>query len=255
VSHSTANVEHDADVGRYTFTHPSSGFRVWVIALVAGFAAGFGAWGLSEPLHELFRPQLFEVRVALTTFIQPTAPSTNRADLKNAILVFTVLGGVSGLVMGVAGGLAVRSLARGLTVGLVGLVAGAAVGALASWALLPLFYRRVVPDPNDLLLPMSLHAGVWMAIGATVSAAFALGMGLRKGAVKAAIGGCVGALIATLIYHGLGEVFYPDSASTLLVATSTWVRLLAALLITVLSACGAARGSIGPTSSEASAAS
>jgi len=150
--------------------------------------------------------------------------------------------------MGAAGGFAARSPARGLTVGLGGLVAGGLVGTGASLGLLPFFFRRVVPNPDDLLSPILIHGGVWMAIGAVGGAAFAIGMRCGRRVFDAAAGACLGALLATLLFHGLSEAFFADSASTVLVATSTWARLLAVFLITVLSACGAARGALGRAS-------
>ncbi len=230
----------ESELVRSTRNRPGFNLRVWAIALAAGVAAGLGAWLLGELVHDFFRPQVFPVRVALTTYIQPTLASLNAADLKNAALVFTVLGGATGLVMGAGGGLAVRSPLRGLTVGLGGLVAGGAAGALGSLGLFPFFSRQAVPNPNDLLWPILIHAGVWMAIGTVGGAAFAVGMRCGRRVFNSAIGACLGALLATLVFHGLSEGFFLDSPSTVMVATSTWVRLLAVILVTVLSACGSA---------------
>jgi hypothetical protein len=217
---------------------------VWVIALAAGVVAGLVAWLAGESVHGAFQPQVFEVKVALTTFIQPTNASLNAADVKNATLVFTILGGVTGLAMGIAGGLAGRSLRRSVLVGLGGLLAGGLVGALVSMGLLPFFFRRVVPDPNDLMSPILIHAGIWMAIGTVGGLAFAIGMRCWQCIFNATAGGCLGALLATLVFHGLSEAFFADSGSTAPVATSALARLLAVFLITVLIACGAARGAL-----------
>jgi len=245
MSHSKVENGPEAGLVESTANRPIPHLQVWGLALSAGVAAGLGAWLGGELVHAFFRPQLFEVKVALQTFIQPTAASLNSADFKNATLVFTVLGAVTGLVMGAAGGLARRSAARGFGVGLGGLVAGGLVGAFASLGLLPFFFRRVVPDPNDLLSPILIHGGIWMAIGAVGGAAFAIGMRCGRSVLNAAAGACLGALLATLVFHGLSEAFFADSGSTVLVATSPWVRLLAVSLVTVLSACGTARGALG----------
>jgi hypothetical protein len=225
--------------------------QVWAIAVVAGLVAGVVAWLASEPLREVFKPQLFPIRVALTTFIQPTAASLNAADIKNGTVVFTILGAVTGLTMGIAGGLARRSAQRALTVGLSGLVAGALVGAGASWGLLPLFFRRSVPDPNDLLSPVLIHGGIWIAIGAVGGAAFGLGMRCGRRLFDAIVGACLCALVATLVFHGLGEALFPDSGATSPVAASAGVRLLAVFLVSFLSAIGAARGALGRASQSA----
>lgn len=236
----TAEKGPESELVRSRRNRPRFNLRVWGIALAAGVAASLGAWLLGELVHDFFRPQLFPVRVALTTYIQPTLASLNTADLKNATLVFTILGGAMGLVMGAAGGFGARSPLRGLTVGLGGLVAGGSAGALASLGLFPFFSRQVVPNPSDLLWPTLIHAGVWMAIGAVGGAAFAIGMRCGRRAFNSAAGACLGALLATLVFHGLSESFFLDSSSTVMVATSTWVRLLAVILVTVCSACGAA---------------
>ena len=151
---------------------------------------------------------------------------------------------MTGLFLGMAGGLAARSLRRGLIVGLGGLVVGGVVGVAASWGLLPLFYRRVVPDPNDLLSPVLVHAGVWMAIGAVGGLAFAVGMCCGWNSVNAVLGACLGAFVATLLFHGLGEFLFVDSASSAPLAAAPLARLLADFLVTLLVACGTARGAL-----------
>ena len=163
---------------------------MWAIALAAGFTAGLVSWLGGELTHEAFKPQLFKIKIAFTTFIQPTAASLNTADLKNASLVFTILGGVTGAVMGIAGGIAGRSLSRGLIVGFGTLLAGSLVGTLTSLALLPIYFRQSVPDPNDLMSPIMIHGGIWMAIGAVGGLAFALGMGCGRVAFNAIVGAC-----------------------------------------------------------------
>jgi hypothetical protein len=226
--------------------------QIWAIALSTGIATGIIFWLAGESVRGLFPPQLFQVTVAFTTYTQPTAASLNTADLKNATLVFTILGAVTGLAMGIAGGFAGRSLARGLVVGLGGFAAGGLVGALASLGLIPLFYRRLVPDPNDFLSPILIHAGIWMAIAAVGGLAFAVGMRCTRRSFDAVVGACLGAFLATLVFHGLGEALFADSGSTAPVATSALVRLLASFLVTVLIACGAVKGTLGRGSGLAS---
>jgi hypothetical protein len=216
----------------------------WGIALAGGLLAGIISWLAGEPLHNVFEPKVFPIKIALTTFIQPTNASLNDADVKNATVVFSILGGVTGLVMGIAGGFAARALGRGLIVGLVGLVAGVIIAGAASLGLLPLFYRRIVPDPNDLLSPILIHSGVWAAIGAVGGLAFAIGMKSGWNTVNAIFGACVGAFVATLLFHGLGEFLFDESASSAPLASAPLGRLLADMLVTVLVAFGAARGAL-----------
>jgi hypothetical protein len=219
--------------------------RVWTLALAFGVAAGLVSWGAGELAHDYYKPKLFKVQVLLETFIQPTIDSLHDAEQKNAILAFTILGGVVGLAMGLAGGLVVRKPTRAVLVGL----AAAAVGAFFAWlssrALLPIHFRRLAPDPNDIAVPIMIHAGVWTDVGAVGGAAFAIGMGSLRSVPKALVGACVGALMATVVFHIVGGSFFPESGYIEPIAKTPWIRLLSRGLLTVLIAVGAARGAEG----------
>jgi hypothetical protein len=177
--------------------------------------------------------------------MQPSRESQFAADLYNATLVFAILGCATGLAMGFAGGLAGGSASRGVVAGLAAQAAGALVGALSSLALVPFFYRRIVPDLNDLLTPILIHGGIWMAIGAVGGLAFALGLKSRRNLPNAIGAACVGAFLAAVLYQLLSASLFPDTGSTGPVASSSVVRLLAMLLVTVLVAIGAVRGALG----------
>jgi len=257
-SESEANAGH-AVVGNGSTTVPlaSEGNRprprgqaeVWAVALAAGVAAGLVSWVGGELAHGAFKPQLVQVVGNFGQKVMlPTRSTLNAADLKNATLAFAVLGGVTGLVMGIAGGVAGRSALHGVVVGLGAQVLGVLVGALASLALVPLFHRDFVPDTNDLLSPIMIHAGIWAAIGAVGGLAFAIGMRRGRRLLNAIGGACLGAILATVVFHVLSGALFPDSGSTEPVATSSFVRLLAMLLVTVLVAPGAARGALGRAS-------
>jgi hypothetical protein len=188
---------------------------------------------------------LYQVEAMGVSAMRPSRESQIAADSANATLAFAILGGVTGLMMGFAGGLAGRSPVRGLIVGLASMAAGAVVGASASLALLPFFFRRLVPDLNDLLTPMLIHGGIWMAIGALGGLAFAIGMGRGRHLPIAIGAACVGAFLASVLFHLLSESLFLDSDSTEPLAKSAIARLLAMLLATVLIAAGAARGALG----------
>jgi hypothetical protein len=227
-------------------SRPRSHRQIWAIALGAGVAAGLIAWLAGELTHGFFRPRLYKVEVmGLGTTMQPSRESQFAADLRNAALAFAILGCATGLAMGLAGGLAGGSAARGVVVGLAAQAAGGLVGALAAAALVPFFYRRLVPDSNDLLTPILLHGGIWMAIGAVGGLAFALGLNSRRRLANALGAACIGAFLAAVLFHLLSGSLFPDSGSTEPVASSSGVRLLALLLVTTLVAVGAARGALG----------
>ncbi len=91
-----------------------------MIALSAGVVAGLLAWLIAELTHGFFRPKLYQISAMGLTALQPSQESQRVADNMNAMLAFAILGGVTGLFMGLAGGLAGRSPARGVVAGLGG---------------------------------------------------------------------------------------------------------------------------------------
>jgi len=142
--------------------------------------------------------------------------------------------------MGIAGGLAGRSPGRAAQVGVAALAIGALAGSGVARLLLPFFFREVVPNLNDLITPILLHGGIWMAIGAVGGAAFSMGVGARRSVAKAAVAGCVGGLAAAVVYHLLGGLILTGSTLTVPLSESASVRLLAMTLPAVLIAIGAA---------------
>lgn len=219
--------------------------RVWAIALAFGLAAGILSWIIGEFTLNAFRPRLFTVTVLTQTFVQPTTESMNIANRKNAILGFAIFGSVVGLAMGIAGGIASRSVARGITAGLGGVAVGATVATLASILLLRLYYRGHVPDPNDLLTPIMVHGGIWAAIGAVGGLAYGVSVGAGRRLPQAIEGACVGAFFATVLFHLICGVFFPESRFAEPIGGESLIRLLSRLLVSVLIAVGAARGAQG----------
>jgi hypothetical protein len=219
---------------------------IWAIVLACGAAAGLVSWVGGELAQHAFKPQLFLVEAMSVRALQPSRESQQSADFKNSLLTFLILGGVTGLAMGLAGGLAVHSSARGLKVGLLALGAGAIVGAAASLALVPFFFRELIPDTNDLLSPVLIHGGVWTAIGAVGGIAFAAALGTsRRRFADAVAGACFGAVLATIFYHALAAAIFPEAKSTDVVANSAIVRFLAMGLVPIMVAFGAAMGAQG----------
>ena len=193
---------------------PRSRWQVWAIALSAGLAAGLVAWLAGEPARNTFRPRLYRVISMGVTGDVPSRESQAEADTKNATVTFAIVGGAMGLAMGLAGGLVSRSLKRGAAVGLAALVAGAIVGVLLSHALIPLFFRRLVPDANDLMTPMLLQAGIWMAIGAVGGLAFGVGMRCGRQLPGTIVAACAGGMCAAVLYNLLsGWLFHDWNAS------------------------------------------
>lgn len=219
--------------------------QVWAIALTAGLAAGLVSGLAGELVYGVFQPRLVTVSFPMgVSLLMPTAATQNQADFKNAVLVFTMVGGLTGLALGFAGGLVSRSRSRGAIVGLCAMMVGGLVAAGASLALVPLFYRHYVPDTNDLLTPTLIHACIWAAIGAVGGLAFGIGLRSWRVLPAATAGACLGAIMAAVLFHLLGASLFWESGSTEPLASSSPVRLLAMLLLTVLVAAGAARGAL-----------
>jgi hypothetical protein len=206
-------------------------------------AAGIVGWLVGEGFQGYYKPEIRMVPFVYEMRPGTTAETENAASLKNAVLAFGILSGIIGFGMGVAGGLASRSIWREVIAGLVGGALGAGVAILGARALLPIYYKPYAPNPNDFLTPLRVHGGIWLAMGAVGGLAFVVGFGAWRRVLLGVIGGCVGAALATTTYHILigfllSEPFEP-------VATSVWVRLLASVLLAVLIAAGAAGGTLG----------
>jgi hypothetical protein len=186
----------------------------------------------------------------------PSRESQQVADRANATLASAILGSVTALTMGLAGGLAVRTPRRGAVVGLGASAVGALAGAAAAWALIPILFREFVPDSNDLLAPILIHAGIWAPIGALAGVAFAAGAGAQHQLPVAGLSAGVGGFTASILFHVFTGVLLPLSNSSEPVGGSPLVRLLAASLVTILASIGAARGTLSsrPPPSEADSA-
>jgi hypothetical protein len=219
-------------------------WRSWAILLLAGLVAGPVAWGAGELAHGFFRPRTYRVEIMGMVSMQPSRESQKSADIANSTVASAILGAVTALMMGLAGGLAVRNPGRGLMVGLVAQAAGAMAGAAAAYALMPIFYWQLVPDSNDLLTPILIHGGVWTAIGVVGGMAFVAGRDSWRQFPVAAVFACVGAFLASILFHVTTGILFPHSSSAEPVGRSALVRLLATSLVTVLVAIGVAKGTL-----------
>jgi hypothetical protein len=225
---------------------------VLALAVAAGVAAGLLAWLAGEACYDFIRPAKERVEMMGLSQLQPTTRTMSIADTRNAALAFGALGGLLGLALGAAGGLACRSLRAAGWAGLTGLVLGAAAGVGLAMLVGPWVFklstRPDLPawlDPEGMILPMLIHGAIWCAIGAAGGLALAVGLGLGPRAMgRAMLGGLLGAALATVIYEVAGAQFFPLAQTTNLIATSSWARLLARLLVTVLVAFGAAREAV-----------
>jgi hypothetical protein len=220
--------------------------HVWTIVLSTAVVAGLISWLGGEAAYGLFKPRLFVVHLLDgSTSLQPSIPSLRAADVKNTALALGILGAVTALAMSFAGGLVTGSPARGVMVGLGTLAVGALVSVLATFALFPLLHRQPVPDPNDMLTPVLVQAGIWMIVGAMAGISFAIGMRRDRHLAAATVAACLAALLATVVYHLLIGGLLTDLGPTMLIPGTSGLRLIAVLTATILIAAGAARGALG----------
>ena len=164
----------------------------------------------------------------------------HNARLNCTTASFAAMGGFLGFAMGMAGGLARRSIFRGASAAIMGLLLGTIAAASASLLLVPNFYKKHDPQSGDLIFPMLTHGAIWSVLGAIGGLAFGLALG-EKGRWKATlVGGLVGAAAATVVYEIVGVLAFPIDRTDLPLSASVTTSAMAQLLVAILSAAGAA---------------
>jgi hypothetical protein len=115
-------------------------------------------------------------------------------------------------------------------------VLGGLIGAGASLAMLPVYFRALDRAQEelsrDLTLPLVVHGVIWAACGLAGGVALGVGMGGGRGRVlNAALGGLIGAALGAALYEVLGAVAFPAGKTTYPVSLTWDTRLLARLLV------------------------
>src|SRR5262245_60502936 len=108
---------------------------VWAASLAAAVVASLVAWMITESTKGAFQPRKELVEVRGMSTMRPTGTTQAAADFKNRLLSLAIFGGIFALMMGLSGGWASRSLARGLVTGMAAHAAGTLVVAISSLAL------------------------------------------------------------------------------------------------------------------------
>jgi hypothetical protein len=208
----------------------------WLV-LAAAILAGIIAWLGGEAIHGRYDAPLLD---SFHPRSKEMGAMVASATIREGMQAFAMLGAALGLAMGLAGGLARRSIPAALASGSLGLVLGAVAGAGSVVELVPYYLKYVNRDGDDLVWPLLTHGGIWSAVGAAGGLAFGLGLGGWRRAGRALVGGLVGALVAVLIHEVVGPLAFP-LAKTGEPISESWVsRLFARLVVTVLTAAGAA---------------
>jgi hypothetical protein len=212
---------------------------LWLWGLAAGVAAGLIAWLAGEIAYGTFAPSdklLHNLNPALSPAL---AQEQRAANINNATLAFGLLGTIVGLTLGVAGGLARRSLKSGVMAGVIGLLAGGAVGAGVARALVPISedYSQLLSD--NLGYSLLIHGGIWSAVAAAGGLAFGLGIAGRGTIPRAILGAIVGALLGAAVYEVAGALAAPMAETSRPLSITSATRLFARLTTTIPMALGA----------------
>jgi hypothetical protein len=208
------------------------------IALAAGLLGGLGSWAIGETAATAFRPPLQRREVMGRVVLTARYEDQASADFKNALLASAILGGALGACLGLSGGLARGSTAAGLPAALAGLVLGGVLTSAASFALLPVYFRAEERNKEDLShnleLPLLVHGGIWAAAGLAAGAAFGLGLGGGRNVVRTGLGGLIGALLGAVLYEMIGAFALPSGITTPPLPPDSSTRLLARLVVGLL---------------------
>jgi hypothetical protein len=217
---------------------PPSARALWGWALGAGLLAGLLTWGAGEMAWRRINSAASPKIVAFPTpedrdrIIDDMARTTAVSFIQQA----AILGGVLGL----AGGLARRRALAGLIAALVGAGLGAIAAGAAARGLLPIYFRNVDPQANDLTYPLLTHGGIWAAAGVAAGLAFGLGAGGRGRWVRCAFGGLLGGVFATMVYDLVGAFAFPLDKTSQPVSPTVVTRLFAQFAVAVFVAASAA---------------
>jgi hypothetical protein len=206
----------------------SSGPRTWTLALAAGLLAGVIAWAIGEATlvpEATYENKKANIHVALSV-----------SGIRNGTISFGALGAATGLALGMAGGLIGRSALRTIAGGATGLLLGGGIGVALSQIILPIYYDH--STTGELTYSLMVHCGIWAAVGAAAGLAFGIGLEGWRGAVRGILGGAGAALLAAVIYEFAGGIFFPEALTERPISRTSGSRLLARLLVTVLTAVG-----------------
>lgn len=186
-----------------------------LVFLLAGLIAGGGSLGIVLAWHDFFRisPEFENISMEDQEATARLVAAEADAARKNLLLTLGAAGAVLGSVMGLAGGIRDRSVARcGFGI-LLGLILGSGLGVAAAYLGPGLGSRIEAGTPGGatfesrqnwkLFATIAVHSICWGALG--VAAALAATIPSRRIPliVKNAVGAFVTAMLAMMIYHVL----------------------------------------------------
>ncbi len=213
--------------------------RLIAFATLAAAAAGLAAWAAAEATYDRLQPPMAMFKGGM-----PTAPEliaaeavTNAGLARRAAVAFGALGGLLGVGLGAAGGLARRSSRSAVVAAVVGGALGATVAAASSWIVFQKAPRLLPPTTDELIVAMTAQGIVGGLIGAAVGSTLAAGSG--RSVARGALGGLVGGAAALVLYQVIGAVALPLAATAEPVPNAPVARLSALLSLALLATLGA----------------
>ena len=220
--------------------------RVWGLVLLTGVIAGFTSWLIGEAIHGRFGPPEV-IRISKSSGgtlsnpeIQKLSVAQRAAQTFEATLTFGSLGAVLGLALGLAGAFARGSARSALKAAVVGSLLGGAAGYALTKVMLPIYFRVLDPDTNDLIVGIMIQVVISCAIGAAGGVAFGIGLGDRSRFVRAVIGGLLGAVAGALFYEMIGAIAFPSDKISDPISLTWATRLFARLAVMTFASAGVA---------------
>jgi hypothetical protein len=211
---------------------------MWACALAGGVLAGVLTWVGGELAWARGQSARAPKIVAFPT--PEDHARIVRGLVNDAAVSFIQQGAILGGILGLAGGLAQRRAIPGVIAALVGCGLGATAAGAAAYGLLPIYFRSVDPQSNDLTYPLLTHGGIWAAAGAVAGLAFGLGTGGQRTRVLCTFGGLLGGVLAAMIYDMVGALAFPLDKTSQPVSPTVVTRLLAQFAVAIFVACGSA---------------
>lgn len=227
---------------------PNGHRRLWASAVIAGLLGGLSAWAGGEAIVGRFDPAISFDGIPTAEQVAEADRASDVGKTKTAAVASAIFGGAMGLMLGLAGGAAGRSGGRAAIAAGVGAVLGAAGGGGVAMVLMPVFHERYDSETESLVVPLLVHAGLWIVVGIAAGLAFGLGLGGRNRAVKAAIGGLLGAAVGAAAYEVAGGLLFPLDRTYEPVSMTWGSRLFARLCVALLIAAGVVLAITSPTS-------
>jgi hypothetical protein len=181
--------------------------RLWLLALGSALLAGLIGWGAGENIPHFWHWEEHLERAAEGIARDPFE-ARNQAEMKNTALAMGVLGGVTGLLLGLAGGMSRGAIRLAVIAGTAGLLLGITSAVAVSLMIVPMFFRSIslVPNPT---LPLLVHSGIYASIGGAGGLSFGFGRRGLTGALRGLLAGTTGAILGSIVYNMLHTTAFP----------------------------------------------